>query len=78
MRYCATRLTLTTEIGYQKAMTQTHANFDPQTLCSRKLWEIVNRDSSRTLAEADLQAAIQELQQRRHYLEELTELGKLA
>jgi len=59
-------------------MTQTHANFDPQALCSRKLWDIINQDTSRTLAQSDLQAAIEELQQRRHYLEELTELGKLA
>jgi len=59
-------------------MTDTHTNFDPQALCSRKLWDIISQDPSRTLAESDLQAAIQELQQRRHYLEELTELGKLA
>jgi len=59
-------------------MTQTKTNFDPQTLCSRKLWDIVNQDTSRTLAESDLQAAIQELQQRRHYLEELTDQGKIS
>ena len=58
-------------------MTDTHTTFDPQALCSRKLWDIISQDTSRTLAESDLQAAIQELQQRRHYLEELTELGKL-
>ena len=58
-------------------MRETHTNFDPQALCSRKLWDIITQEASPTLAESDLQAAIQELQQRRHYLEELTEMGKL-
>ena len=58
-------------------MTDTHSNFDPQQLCSRKLWEIVTQDAPRNLAESDLQRAIQELQERCHYLEELTQLGKL-
>ncbi|MEP4485670.1 MAG: hypothetical protein ABJ013_08585 [Halioglobus sp.] len=59
-------------------MTDTQTTFDPQSLCSRKLWDIINQDTNRTLAESDLQAAIQELQERRHYLEELTEMGKLS
>ena len=43
--------------------------------CSRKLWEMVSQEKSTTPDE--LQAAIEELAQRRHYLSELEQLGKL-
>ena len=43
-------------------------------LCSRKLWEMVSANADTT--QEELQAAIAELEQRRHYLAELQQLGK--
>ena len=43
--------------------------------CSRKLWEMVSEDKNTTPDQ--LQAAIAELSERRHYLAELEQLGKL-
>jgi hypothetical protein len=48
---------------------------DMQEFCSSKLWEMVAKDK-RTSAD-DLEAAIEELAKRRHYLAELEQLGKL-
>ena len=55
----------------------THNNFNPQVLCSRKLWQMVNERTSMDVSEAELHDAIAELAARRHYLSELKELGKL-
>jgi hypothetical protein len=50
--------------------------FNPQELCSRKLWELINNnrrdDDDRRL----LEAAIAELEERRSYLAELQDFGK--
>jgi len=53
--------------------------FNPQELCSRKLWELVKNEpgSMQEINEAELKKAIHELAKRRHYLKELTETGIL-
>jgi polyhydroxyalkanoate synthesis regulator phasin len=57
-------------------MTQAQVqHIDMQEFCSSKLWEMVSEDT-RTSAD-DLEAAIEELARRRHYLAELEQLGKL-
>jgi len=57
-------------------MTQVQTqHIDMQEFCSSKLWEMVSEDQ-RTSAD-DLEAAIEELAKRRHYLAELEQLGKL-
>lgn len=53
------------------------SNFNPSELCSRKLWQIVANPQGESLAEVDLKRAVSELAQRRHYLAELAEIGKL-
>jgi hypothetical protein len=47
-----------------------------QEFCSQKLWEMVSQQET-TSSPDELQAAIQELAERRHYLSELESLGKL-
>ncbi len=53
--------------------------FNAQELCSRKLWELVNSNPEqiRSINEAEMRQAIHELAERRHYLTELIDLGKL-
>ena len=52
--------------------------FNAQELCSRKLWEIVNSapGTEYDINASELKEAINELAERRHYLAELTEIGK--
>lgn len=45
-------------------------------LCSRKLWQLVS-GADDIISDQELSEAIAELARRRHYLEELTEIGKL-
>ena len=47
-----------------------------QEFCSQKLWEMVSQQDATTSPD-ELQAAIHELAERRHYLTELESLGKL-
>jgi hypothetical protein len=51
--------------------------FNPQELCSRKLWDMVSTESADENNRAQLDAAIAELAQRRSYLSELEHIGKL-
>ena len=53
--------------------------FNPQELCSRKLWELVSAEQQKQqdINAAELREAVQELAERSHYLAELTEIGKL-
>ena len=53
--------------------------FNAQELCSRKLWELVKSEPGRQqeINEAELNEAIIELAERRHFLAELTEIGIL-
>ncbi|MEM1114531.1 MAG: hypothetical protein AAGI11_21645 [Pseudomonadota bacterium] len=51
--------------------------FDPSEFCSRKLWQLVNQSTDSGCSEDELREAIAELAERRHYLKELEELGKL-
>jgi hypothetical protein len=53
------------------------ARFNAQELCSRKLWQMVNTSSNENVSENELTEAIAELATRRHYLEQLEEIGKL-
>jgi hypothetical protein len=52
-------------------MTSNTSTFNPQELCSRKLWDIVNTRSEHSESKAHLEAAIAELEERRGYLSEL-------
>jgi len=53
--------------------------FNAQELCSRKLWELVkNNPQQHSINDMELSEAIEELAERRHYLTELTEIGKLS
>ena len=49
-------------------------DFKAQELCSRKLWQLVSEFDQEPIAKADLEAAIAELESRRHYLAELAGL----
>lgn len=51
--------------------------FDPSTLCSRKLWQLVQAPEKTAMDKSELDLAIQELARRRHYLAELARVGKL-
>ena len=51
--------------------------FNPQELCSRKLWQLVNMPDKVSISDHELSEAVAELARRRHYLEELQEIGKL-
>ena len=54
--------------------------FNMHEFCSRKLWEMVSADAAGLPGEAtpeELLAAVRELAQRRHYLAELEEIGRL-
>ena len=56
-------------------MNETHT-FKMHEFCSRKLWEIVSEPGEDNTPD-ELRAAIRELANRRHYLRELEQLGKL-
>jgi hypothetical protein len=51
--------------------------FNPQELCSRKLWDMVSIESNNCDNKAQLEAAIAELEVRRSYLKELHDIGKM-
>ena len=58
-------------------MNMNTTTFNARELCSRKLWQMVNTPADREVGETELQQAIDELAVRRHYLEELQEIGRL-
>ena len=51
--------------------------FNPQELCSRKLWQLVSTETAEQVSDRELREAIQELASRRHYLEQLQQIGVL-
>lgn len=51
--------------------------FDPSELCSRKLWQLVSTETAEEVSERELKEAIAELSTRRHYLDQLQQIGKL-
>jgi hypothetical protein len=55
-------------------MMTTIQGFKAQELCSRKLWQLVSEQEQAPIGKADLEAAIAELELRRHYLVELAGL----
>jgi len=52
-------------------------NFNPEELCSRKLWQLISAPTPSEISDIELSRAIAELARRRRYLEELEEMGKL-
>lgn len=52
-------------------------NFNPRELCSRKLWQIVRAETREQVNERELKEAIAELAKRRHYLEQLQQIGAI-
>lgn len=60
-------------------MQESHT-FNMHEFCSRKLWEMVSADAEGQAGDSspeELLAAVRELAQRRHYLAELEQIGKL-
>lgn len=57
-------------------MNTSNHTFDATQLCSRKLWQLVN-EQQQSIGDRELQQAVRELTERRHYLEELQRIGKL-
>ena len=51
--------------------------FDPRELCSRKLWQLVSTETDAQVSERELREAIAELANRRHYLEQLQQIGAI-
>ena len=51
--------------------------FDPRELCSRKLWQLVSTESEEPVGEKELRQAVAELAARRHYLEQLQQIGAI-
>jgi hypothetical protein len=51
--------------------------FNPRELCSRKLWQLVSTETDEQVSERELREAVAELAKRRHYLEQLQQIGKL-
>jgi hypothetical protein len=54
---------------------EANGTFRAEEFCSSKLWQIVSEPPA-SASKADLEAAIAELAQRRHYLAELEKIGK--
>lgn len=51
--------------------------FNPSELCSRKLWQLVTTETEAQVSERELKEAIAELAARRHYLEQLQQIGAI-
>jgi hypothetical protein len=51
--------------------------FNPSELCSRKLWQLVSTETDEQVGERELREAIAELATRRHYLEQLQQIGAI-
>ena len=49
--------------------------FNPQELCSRKLWQLVSTETDEQVSDRELREAIDELANRRHYLEQMQKIG---
>jgi hypothetical protein len=54
------------------------AKFNAEELCSRKLWQLVDRELNPGINDNELSEAIAELAKRRNCLEQLQEIGKLS
>jgi hypothetical protein len=62
----------------QGSTMQETQTFNMHEFSSRKLWEIVSaEDAEQDSSPEELLAAVRELANRRHYLSELEEIGKL-
>ena len=56
-------------------MNRLESQFNASELSSRKLWELVSGIDEHTPARTELEEAVQELAERRHYLNELEQIG---
>ena len=56
-------------------MNRIETQFNASELSSRKLWELVSGIDEQTPARTELEEAVQELAERRHYLSELKQIG---
>ena len=59
-------------------MQNTTTPFKAQDFCSRKLLQLVSDPQDTQMSDLELRSAIEELAQRRHYLEQLQQLGALS
>lgn len=53
------------------------AKFNPGELCSRKLWQLVSTETEEQVSARELKEAVAELARRRHYLEQLAQIGAI-
>jgi hypothetical protein len=51
--------------------------FDPREFCSRKLWQLVSTETDEQVSARALQEAVAELAARRHYLDQLQQIGAI-
>jgi hypothetical protein len=51
--------------------------FNPRELCNRKLWQLVSSEIDHQANEMELREAIAELAERRHYMEQLQQIGAI-
>ena len=51
--------------------------FNASEFCSRKLWQLVSNEADARVGRDQLQQAVEELANRRHYLAELSRMGNL-
>ncbi|MFV8818184.1 hypothetical protein [Haliea sp. E17] len=58
-------------------MTLRTEQFNASELCSRKLWQLISSEERAAISAQELEQAIDELANRRHYLAELAQIGKL-
>ncbi len=58
-------------------ITVQYEEFNAREFCSRKLWQMINDERDSAINECQLEQAVAELANRRHYLEELSRMGKL-
>ncbi|MFT5482299.1 MAG: hypothetical protein ACI9GW_000948 [Halieaceae bacterium] len=56
-------------------MNRLASQFNASELSSRKLWELVSGIDEQIPARTELEEAVQELAERRHYLNELQQIG---
>lgn len=51
--------------------------FNPRELCSRKLWQLISTETDEQVSARELAEAVAELAARRHYLDQLQQIGAI-
>lgn len=67
----------TNRLSKDVVTTMNQIRFNPTELCSRKLWQLVSTETEEQVSEKELKDAIAELAKRRHYLEQLQQIGAI-